>query len=103
MMLTEKSIGGSNFNIFLKALSDRIKAEFPEKAIRLGEYAYQSDGDVLEISCIGKKAYYLDDAFVIEDAENPDDRQIFTIPQIDGIDLADRIEVAWNKVQELLS
>lgn len=103
MMLTEKSIGGRNFNIFLKTLSGRIKEKFPEKAIRLGEYAYQGDGDVLEISCIGKKAYYLDDAFVIEDAENPEDRQTFVIPQVDGIDSADRIEIAWNKIKDLLN
>lgn len=103
MMLTEKSIGGRNFNIFLKTLYDKFKSEYPDKSARLGEYAYQEDGDCIELNCIGKIAYYQDNEFVIEDAENPEDKQSVTIDQNDKIDAIDRIEVGWNEICKLMS
>jgi len=102
MMLTEKSIGGRNFNIFLKTLYDMIKTNFPDKSIRLGEYAYQKDGNVIELNCIGKYAYYQNNEFVIEDAENPNNKDIITITQVNGVDSVNRILVAWNKISTLL-
>lgn len=98
MMMTEKSIGGRNFNIFLKTLYDMAKTDFPDKAIRLGEYAYQEDGSVLELSCIGKKAYFREAQFIIEDMGNPDDREITVIPQKDSKDTADRVLIAWERI-----
>jgi len=102
MMLTEKSISGRNFNIFLKTLYDMVKDEFPDKSIRLGEYAYQEDGNVIELNCIRKHAYYQDNEFIIEDAEHPDDKEIITITQVNGVDSVNRILVAWNKISTLL-
>lgn len=98
MMYTEKSIGGRNYNIFLKTLYDKFKSEYPDKGIRLGEYAYQEDGDRIELSCIGKIAYYQDNEFVIEDAENSGNKQVISIYQNNGIDTVDRITVAWKEI-----
>lgn len=103
MMLTEKSIGGRNFNIFLNTLYDKLKSEYPDKSVRLGEYAYQEDGDCIELNCISKIAYYRDNEFVIEDAENPENKQSFTIEQNKKIDSVDRIELAWNVICKLMS
>ena len=54
MMLTEKSISGRNFNIFLIALRDKIRQENPELITRLGEYAYSNDGNKLELTFCNK-------------------------------------------------
>ena len=45
MMMTEKSTGGKNYNIFLKTLYDRLKPEIPNMV--LGDYAFQHAGDKL--------------------------------------------------------
>ncbi len=104
MMLTEKSIGGRNFNIFLKTLYDKIKTTFPEKAVRLGEYAFQSDGDRLELKWADKIAFFTDNQFIIEDMANIQDNgqpETFLINQENGIDIEDRIELAWKQIQKL--
>ena len=103
MMITEKSIGGRNFNIFLKTLYDRFKVEYPDKAIRLGEYAYSGDGNKLELSFCNKLAYYTDHEFVIEDAHNTEIQHKITIPQDvnTGRDLANRIEIGWKEIISL--
>ena len=102
MMMTEKSIGGKNYNIFLKTLKDRFTSNYPGEDIRLGYFAYQGDGDKLEISCKGKKAYYQDNSFIIEDVSNPEFKIVIGISQENGIDIVDRIEVAWNEISQLM-
>lgn len=102
MMMTEKSIGGKNYNIFLKTLKDRFTSNYPGKDIRLGYFAYQGDGDKLEISCKGKKAYYQDNSFIIEDIFDPESMIVKEIPQENGIDIIDRIEIAWNEISQLM-
>ena len=101
MMMTEKSIGGKNFNIFLKTLFDKLKAKFPDKSIRLGEYAYQEDGDKIELIYIRKYAYFKDNTFILEDMSDSNTKQIFQITQLNGIDIVDRIESAWNEISKL--
>lgn len=104
MMLTEKSIGGRNFNIFLKTLYDKIKATYPEKAVRLGEYAFQNDGDRLELKWADKIVYFTDNQFIIEDMANIKDNGqpvAYAIKQENGIDTEDRIELAWEQIQKL--
>lgn len=104
MMLTEKSIGGRNFNIFLKTLYDKIKATYPEKAVRLGEYAFQNDGDRLELKWADKIVYFTDNQFIIEDMANIQDNGqpvAYAIKQENGIDTEDRIELAWEQIQKL--
>ena len=102
MMYTEKSIGGRNSNIFLKTLYDKFKSEYPNEAVRLGDYAYQEDGNVIELQCVGKKAYYKDAEFIIEDNENPEDKQAISIEQDNGVDTQDRIEIAWIAIDKLI-
>ena len=102
MMLTEKSIGGRNFNVFLKTLFDRFIAQFLDMAIRLGEYAYQEDGDAIELNFAGKYAYFHGNMFVLEDTEDPDSKETFEIVQRNGIDVVDRIETAWNEMCKLV-
>lgn len=104
MMMTEKSIGGKNFNIFLKTLYDRFKSEYPDKAIRLGEYAYSGDGNKLELSFCNKQAYYTDNEFIIEDADNAESRHSISILQDKntGRDLIDRIDIGWDKIMSLI-
>lgn len=103
MMLTEKSIGGRNYNIFLKTLYDRFLERFPGLSIRLGEYAYQEDGDVIELNCIGKIAYYQDNMFVMEDVNNVENKQIITIAQNGVVDVENRIEVAWKEIEKIIN
>ena len=103
MMMTEKSIGGKNFNIFLKTLYDRFKNEYPYKAIRLGEYAYSGDGNKLELVFCDKLVYYTDNEFVIEDINGTEYRTI-TIQQDEnsGRDLVDRVVLGWKEITALL-
>lgn len=102
MMYTEKSIGGRNSNIFLKTLFNKFKSEYPDKTVRLGDYAYQKDGNVIELQCVGKKAYYKDAEFIIEDVENTDDKQTISIKQNQGVDIQDRVEIAWIAIKQLI-
>ena len=81
---------------------DKFKSEYPNEAVRLGDYAYQEDGNVIELQCAGKKAYYKDAEFIIEDNENPDDKQTISIKQNQGVDIQDRVEIAWAAIQQLI-
>ena len=103
MMMTEKSIGGKNFNVFLYTLYIMFKDKFRDKPIRLGEYAYQEDGDKIELTYIGKYAYFNDNSFILEDMLDSSNKQIFPINQLNMIDKKDRIEIAWNVICEQMS
>ena len=98
MMLTEKSISGRNFNIFLIALRDKIRQENPELITRLGEYAYSNDGNKLELTFCNKCVYYTDAEFIIEDIEDPSNIIITDIQQdkVSGKDLEDRVELGYE-------
>ena len=65
MMWTEKSIGGRNHNIFLKALYDMIKSIHPDASLYLGEYAYSNDGSVLELTFAEKYLYFTDNRLFV--------------------------------------
>lgn len=105
MMMTEKSIGGRNFQIFLKALYDKFLATYADKAARLGEYAYSGDGNKLELLCINKRVFFTDNEFVIEEYTEGSEEVNMTkiaIDQEDGIDTVDRVELAWKEIELLL-
>jgi len=102
MMMTEKSIGGRNFNIFLKSLYDKCMAEYPDKVIRLGQYAYQEDGSTLDLTFAAKIVYYDNNSFIIEDKENDKSKVVIPIEQKNGIDTVDRVELAWNQIAKLI-
>lgn len=111
MMWTEKSISGRNYNIFLKALNDRLLCDFPDLGISLGEYAYSGDGSVLKLTFADKYLYFTDDKLYI--CHQTPDEQGHTsetidmekpIPQTEqGIDLEDRVELAYEVVKSLMN
>lgn len=111
MMWTEKSISGRNYNIFLKALNDRLLCDFPDLGISLGEYAYSGDGSVLKLTFADKYLYFTDDKLKICH-QTPDEQGHTTetidmekpIPQTEqGIDLEDRVELAYEVVKSLMN
>lgn len=111
MMWTEKSISGRNYNIFLKALNDRLLCDFPDLGISLGEYAYSGDGSVLKLTFADKYLYFTDDKLKICH-QTPDEQGHTTetidmekpIPQTEqGIDLEDRVELAYEAVKSLMN
>ena len=111
MMWTEKSISGRNYNIFLKALNDRLLCDFPDIGISLGEYAYSGDGSVLKLTFADKYLYFTDDKLYI--CHQTPDEQGHTTQTIDmekpilqteqGIDLEDRVELAYEVVKSLMN
>lgn len=111
MMWTEKSISGRNYNIFLKALNDRLLCDFPDLGISLGEYAYSGDGSVLKLTFADKYLYFTDDKLYI--CHQTPDEQGHTTETIDmetpisqteqGIDLEDRVELAYEAVKSLMN
>lgn len=111
MMWTEKSISGRNYNIFLKALNDRLLSDFPDLGISLGEYAYSGDGSVLKLTFADKYLYFTDDKLYICH-QTPDEQGHTTqtidmekpIPQTEqGIDLEDRVKLAYEVVKSLMN
>ena len=106
MMTTEKSIGGRNFQIFLKALYDKFVTTYTDKAVRLGEYAYSGDGNKLELLCVNKRIYFTDSELIIEEYKEGSEELNTTkvaIEQEYGIDTVDRVELAWQEIEHLLS
>lgn len=111
MMWTEKSISGRNYNIFLKALNERLLCDFPDIGISLGEYAYSGDGSVLKLTFADKYLYFTDDKLYI--CHQTPDEQGHTTQTIDmekpilqteqGIDLEDRVELAYEVVKSLMN
>lgn len=111
MMWTEKSISGRNYNIFLKTLNDRLLCDFPDLGISLGEYAYSGDGSVLKLIFADKYLYFADDKLYI--CHQTPDEQGHTTETIDmekpisqteqGIDLEDRVELAYEVVKSLMN
>ena len=39
---------------------------------------------------------------IIEDMENPNLKATYEIAQLQGIDIVDRIEIAWNEICKLI-
>ncbi len=106
MMMTEKSIGGRNFQIFLKALYDKFTAVYNDKAARLGEYAYSGDGNKLELLCINKRVYFTDSELVVEDFADDSEEVNATpmlIEQENDVDVVDRVALAWKEIEILLA
>lgn len=110
MMWTEKSIGGRNHNIFLKALYDRIKSAHPDASLYLGEYAYSNDGSVLELTFAEKYLYFTDNRLFVchSVVEGQGEKRevadiVREIPQNEnGIDSEDRVELAFRVVESLM-
>ena len=63
---------------------------------------FQEDGNMIELICAGKHAYFKDNMFIIEDMENPNLKATYEIAQLQGIDIVVRIEIAWNEICKLI-
>lgn len=100
MMMTEKSIYGRNFNIFLNTLLNFANSiDFS-----LGEYAYSGDGDKLISESLGVYITCDDDKYRAFDLKDNTLLLEETIPQENKIDIKDRIEIGLDvihKVREL--
>ena len=111
-MWTEKNITGRNWNVFLKALYDKIKGVSPEANIKLGSYAYVHDGDKLELVSAKKYVGFEESAINIYERISGNDGNADTykvveslvIPQTNnGIDEQDRVELAYQRVMKILN
>lgn len=104
MMMTEKSTGGKNYNIFLKTLYDRLKPEFPNMV--LGDYAFQHVGDKLYLG--GDLAVSSNESSftfyrILDNASEEIDS--IPIPQVDGqlLDAVDRVLFGEQLIREKLN
>ena len=98
--MTEKSIGGKNFNIFLKTLIDLDNS----LDFSLGEYAYSKDGDKLVSELYGVYITCDDNKYSVFDLTYNTLLFEIEIPQENKIDVKDRIEIGLDvihKVREL--
>ena len=110
-MWTEKNITGRNWNVFLKALYEKIKAQKPDISISLGEFAYAHDGDKIELTFANKLLGFDESAIKLyervpgvdgaEDAFN--ELETIEIPQQNSIDTEDRVELAYQRVAALMA
>lgn len=97
-MKTGKSLGGKNYNIFLKTLY--VLAN--NKVLHLGEYAHAGDGDELIVENKGVFIKCFDDAYKVYDSVTRKKIRAVIIPQKDGVDIVDRVEVGLNLLKEIL-
>lgn len=105
-MWTEKNITGRNWHIFLKALYEALKVAKPDIRIGLGEFAYAHDGDKMNLVFAGKFLGFDESAIKIYEripdsdglADTFSEIETIEIPQTNGIDDVDRVELACQKV-----
>lgn len=110
MMLTEKSMGGRNYNIFLKALYDWLLSDDPSLSISLGEYAYSGDGSVLKLTFADKYLYFTDNKLCICHQIQDEQGHLTEIIDLEkpisqteqGIDLEDRVKLAYDVVKSMI-
>ena len=110
-MWTEKNITGRNWNVFLKALYEKIKVMHPDVSIHLGEFAYAHDGDKIELTFADRLLSFEEAAIKIYSrapgidgaSDTFNELESIVIPQQGGIDTEDRVELAYNKVVEMIT
>lgn len=109
-MWTEKNITGRNWHVFLKALYVALKMAKPDIRVELGEFAYAHDGDKLQLVFAGKFLGFDESSIKIYERvpggnAEPDrfiESESIVIPQTNGIDDVDRVELAYEKVLEMV-
>ena len=97
MMMTEKSIGGRNYNIFLKTLYDLDNST----DFSLGEYAYSGDGDKLISELYGVYITCDDNKYSVFDLESNTLLLEVEIPQENKIDIKDRIGIGLDVIHNV--
>ncbi len=97
MMMTEKSIGGRNFNVFLKTLNDLDNS----LDFSLGEYAYSGDGDKLISEVYGVYITCDDTKYSIFNMSDSALIQQIEIPQENGVDSKDRIDIGLEVIRNV--
>lgn len=98
MMMTEKSIGGRNYNIFLKTLLDLDDSH----CFSLGEYAYSGDGDKLISELYGVYITCNDTNYSVFDLADNNLLMQVEIPQQNKIDVKDRIDVGLDVIRNVI-
>ena len=77
--------------------------DFPNANIRLGEYAYSNDGDMLEFKSQNKIVQFSDTEFIIKNLESNEIVYCCQIKQNEnGQDIEDRIDVAYAEIKHSL-
>ena len=97
MMLTEKSIGGRNYNVFLKTLKELDSYH----DYSLGQYAFSGDGDKLISE---KYSVYItceDDKFSVYSNITNDLLWETNIPQENKVDIKDRIDIGMQVIDRI--
>lgn len=98
MMMTEKSLSGKNYNIFLKTLYEMSSHK---SQLRLGDYAYRGEGDKLYIDKVGVYITSEDSCLNVVNTQTGDIVKTVKIPQNNDVDCTDRIEVGLTMIDEL--
>lgn len=96
MMLTEKSIGGTNYNIFLKTLFDSYSSDFT-----LGHYAFSGDGNKLISEKYNVSITCVDDRYNVYNNSTNELLCEEIIPQKNNIDLEDRVEIGKGLIDRI--
>ena len=97
MMLTEKSIGGRNYNIFLKTLHDLDNSN----DFSLGEYAYSGDGDKLVSEKYNVYITCEDDKYFVYNKSTNEVLWQTEISQENKVDLEDRIIIGLRVIEKI--
>jgi len=97
MMLTEKSIYGSNYNIFLKALLDLDNTG----DFSLGHYAFSGDGDKLISEKYNKYITCDDNQYSICDLTSNELIKQIQIHKENGVDVEDRVEIGMKVIEQI--
>ena len=99
MMLTEKSIGGRNYNIFLKTLLDIDNS----LDFTLGQYAYSGDGDKLISETYNVYITCEDNQYSVFDNTTNDFLWNIPIPQENNADSENRIDIGLKVIEKIRS
>lgn len=98
ILLNQTQRNGRNWNIFLKTIFEYSKIK---SKLKLGEYAYQEDGNRLELAGTDISVECLNNEFDVYKGEEK--IKSVAIKQENGVDLEDRVDVGKDLINKLLS
>lgn len=97
MMMTEKSIGGRNYNIFLKTLLYLDNST----DFSLGEYAYSGDGDKLVSEKYNVYVTCEDNKFSVYNTITNEVMWQVAISQENKVDMEDRVQIGLRILDKI--